>query len=86
MRGCNTAVAHAEAEIVEGIPSANKRASADGGTSIFAVFFSLDFCDYLQDLQKGPWEVLLPEAQVSERKLLLSGALYWLDSLRHRFA
>jgi hypothetical protein len=74
MRGYNTAVAHAEAEIVAGILSANKRASAAGGTSIFAVFFSLDFWDYLQDLQRGPWEVVLPEAQASEGNPLLSGA------------
>ena len=74
MRDCSTAPAHAEAEIVEGIPSANKRASADGATSIFAAFFFLDFWDYLQDLQMGPWEVLLPEAQASEGKPLLSGA------------
>jgi hypothetical protein len=70
----NSAPAHAQAEIVENILSANTHASADGATSTFAAFFSLDFWDDLHDLQKGPWEVLLPEAQVSERKRLLSGA------------
>jgi hypothetical protein len=81
---CNTAPADARAEIVEGILLANNGGGAAGAMRLFAVFFFLDFQDYLLDLQKGPWEVVLPEAQVSERKPLLSGA-HQLDSLRHCF-
>jgi hypothetical protein len=74
MRGCSTAPVRAGAGIAEDILSTNNGAYAAGVMSAFAAFFFLDFEDYLYDLQKGPWEVVLPEAQVSERKPLLSGA------------
>ena len=36
--------------------------------------FAVDFGNVLRDRENGPWEVTLPEAQVSKRKSLLSEA------------
>jgi len=67
MPRCNNASAGALAGRSARSPSANRRDSADGEHVAYATMsyrrLCLDFVDDLKDLQKGPWEVMLPEAQ-----------------------
>jgi hypothetical protein len=67
---CNTAAAIAGGGSAVRTPLANKGEFAANDEMRFAV----DFGNVLRDRENGPWEVTLPEAQVSERKSLLSEA------------
>jgi hypothetical protein len=62
-RLCSNEPSHAPAENSSHIPSINTSGSAAVAPLLFSSSFcgSLDFFDLLKDLDRGSWEVLLPE-------------------------
>jgi hypothetical protein len=62
-RHCSNEPSHAPAENYSRIPSINTSGSAAVGPLLFSFSFwgSLDFFELLKDLDRGSWEVLLPE-------------------------